>query len=66
MKWAMTFLAKSQVHEGIHSQESATAAQLHLLPDQIIKRVMKLLLHLSYLIEEHDMIFTAETYIPTA
>ncbi len=44
-----------------HPVRAPTAGQLQTLLNQIIKRVMKLLTRLGYLVEEQDMIFMAET-----
>ena len=44
-----------------HPVRVPTAEQLQTLLNQIIKRVMKLLTRLGYLVEEQDMIFMAET-----
>ena len=44
-----------------HPVRAPTAEQLQTLLHQIIKRVMKLLTRLGYLVEEQDMVFMAET-----
>ena len=44
-----------------HPVRAPTAEQLQTLLHQIIKRVMKLLTRLGYLVEEQDMLFLAET-----
>ena len=44
-----------------HSVRAPSAEQLHILLNQIIRRVMKLLTRKGYLIEEHGMIYLAET-----
>ncbi|MCP3880294.1 MAG: transposase, partial [Sulfitobacter sp.] len=49
-----------------HPVRVPTAEQLQTLLNQIIKRVMKLLTRLGYLVEEQDMIFMAETETDTA
>jgi hypothetical protein len=49
-----------------HPVRAPTAEQLQTLLNQIIKRVMKLLTRLGYLVEEQDMIFMAETETDTA
>jgi hypothetical protein len=49
-----------------HPVRAPTAAQLQTLLNQIIKRVMKLLTRLGYLVEEQDLVFMAETETDTA
>ena len=49
-----------------HPVRAPSAEQLQTLLHQIIKRVMKLLTRLGYLIEEQDMIFMAQTETDTA
>jgi hypothetical protein len=49
-----------------HPVCAPTAEQLQTLLNQIIKRVMKLLTRLGYLVEEQDMTFMAETETETA
>jgi CheY-like chemotaxis protein len=44
-----------------HPVRAPTAEQLQALLNQIIKRAMKLLTRLGYLVEEQDMVFMAET-----
>ena len=49
-----------------HPVRVSTAEQLQTLLHQIIKRIMKLLTRLGYLVEEQDMLFLAETYTDVA
>ncbi len=49
-----------------HPVRAPTAEQLQTLLHQIIKRIMKLLTRLGYLVEEQDMVFMAETETDTA
>ena len=49
-----------------HSIRAPSVEQLHILVNQIIKRILRLLKRRGYLIEEQDMIYLAETDTHTA